>query len=389
MTTDAATVLPENARILGIKLQAGIGDFILLMPALRALRETYPNARIDLLAPRHIERLVRRFHIVDTLIFTPEEVLIDLSQETDQGPLVRFDAPQYRQLLKNLREVHYDAVLLFHHLQEAPLIELYKRIMLATEAKWLVGLENGNGAFLNIKIPDPGFGVRHQAEYTLDLVRALGVNRKDNCLYLPISQEESQQAREMIDELGTPSRTGPIIAMHPGCAFYMDARRWPLEHFAQLADALYRECGGSLLLLGGPEEFSLREQVLRTMQSAMPAKNFSGQESILLTAALIWHCDIFIGNDSGLMHVSTAVGTPTVAIFGLTNHKAWGPYTPTDARKSLIVRQDLPCMPCTFVGHELGNTAGCATRDCLNTLTVDRVFDAARDLLAQNSSRCI
>ncbi len=82
------------------------------------------------------------------------------------------------------------------------------------------------------------------------------------------------------------------------------------------------------------------------------------------------------------------VGTPTVAIFGLTNHKAWGPYTGGALEQyTIVVRLDLPCMPCFYRGHDLGTPEGCATRDCLALLGVDPVAAAVRRLLRQAKSK--
>ncbi|HXZ06166.1 MAG TPA: glycosyltransferase family 9 protein, partial [Ktedonobacteraceae bacterium] len=85
------------------------------------------------------------------------------------------------------------------------------------------------------------------------------------------------------------------------------------------------------------------------------------------------------------MHLATAVGTPTVAIFGLTNSDAWGPYTGNHlSRKAVVVKLDLPCMPCFYRGNYLGTPEGCMTRDCLAMLGVDPVATAARRLLRQS-----
>jgi heptosyltransferase-2 len=97
--------------------------------------------------------------------------------------------------------------------------------------------------------------------------------------------------------------------------------------------------------------------------------------------------DLFVGNDAGLMHLATAAGTPTVAIFGLSNWKAWGPYVANPSKqKAIVVRLDLPCMPCFYRGHDLGTPEGCMTRDCLAMLDVDPVAVAARRLLRNAKS---
>ena len=123
------------------------------------------------------------------------------------------------------------------------------------------------------------------------------------------------------------------------------------------------------------------------MQSEMPVRSFAGKGTIRVAAAILEQADLFIGNDSGLMHLATAVGTPTVAIFGLTNSDAWGPYTGRlSTQQAVVVKMDLPCMPCFYRSHDLGTPEGCMTRDCLALLGVDPVVAAARRLL-RNSAK--
>jgi len=84
------------------------------------------------------------------------------------------------------------------------------------------------------------------------------------------------------------------------------------------------------------------------------------------------------------MHLAAAVGTPVVAIFGLSNYRAWGPYTgEVPGRRAEVVHLDLPCMPCFYRGHQLGTPEGCVTRDCLAMLGVDPVAVMARRMLRE------
>ncbi len=157
------------------------------------------------------------------------------------------------------------------------------------------------------------------------------------------------------------------------------------ERFAQLADTLFYDTGGQLILLGGPEEAELHQQIFELMQSPMPVRSFAGKGNIRVAAAILEQADLFIGNDSGIMHLATAVGTPTVAIFGLTNSDAWGPYIGDQSiQQAVVVKLDLPCMPCFYRDHYLGTPEGCMTRDCLALLGVDPVAVAARRLLQQS-----
>src|SRR5579875_790760 len=374
-------VLRPTARILVIKL-AGIGDLLLATPALRALRESYPLATLDLLVTPASAGLLDGWEIIDHIIVL-DKYLFDYPKQIITHPQ---NLSRLLPLWQALREGHYDAVLLMHHLTLPFGRVKYQMLMRATGARWRVGLDNGHGWFLNVKVRDDGFGAMHEAEYAMAVAEAVGAQVQDKRPSLPITEEERQQARVLLYGKAAASDVPhPIIAMHPGSGGYSTARRWPPERFAQLADLLYQEFGGQLLLVGGPEEVELHQQILQTMQSAMPSRSLAGQGNIHVAAAVLEQADLFIGNDAGLMHVASAVGTPVVAIFGLTNYKAWGPYTGTEdttqATRTTIVHLDLPCMPCFYRGHDLGTPEGCATRDCLTRLSVQQVAAAARKML--------
>lgn len=372
--------LPPDAHILVVKL-ATIGDLLLATPALRALRETYPQARIDLLVTPASAGLLDGWEVIDRVIVL-DKYLFDYPQQLLKHPA---NLKRLQPLWRDLRGGTYDAVVLMHHLTLFFGRLKHRFLMRATGARWRVGLDNGHGWFLNARVEDGGFGAMHEADYNLALAAAIGASTNNKRLELPISDEERRQARERVfGETAPEDVVRPIIAMHPGSGGYSTARRWSPERFAQLADMLYRDTGGQLLLVGGPEEATLHSQILSMMQSAMPARSLAGKGSIKATAAALELADLFIGNDAGPMHLAAAVGTPTVAIFGLSNSQAWGPYTGNvPGRRAIVAKLDLPCMPCFYSGHLLGTPEGCATRDCLAMLGVDPVAVVARRLLRE------
>jgi len=373
--------LPPDAHILVVKL-ATIGDLLLATPALHALRETYPRARIDLLVTPASAGLLDGWEVIDHIIVL-DKYLFDYPQQLLKNPrnLLRL-----RPLWHDLRDGDYDAVLLFHHLTLFFGRLKHQVLMRATGAKWRVGLDNGHGWFLNVRVKDEGFGAMHEAEYNLAVAEAVGAATSDKRLTVPINEEERQQARQLIYGVDpAESVKRPLITMHPGSGGYSIARRWAPERFAQLADTLYHDAGGQLILLGGPEEAELHQQIMSMMHSGMPVRSIAGQGNIRVAAAALEQADLFVGNDSGLMHLATAVGTPTVAIFGLTNSQAWGPYIGgIAARRAVVVKLDLPCMPCFYRGHDLGTPEGCMYHDCLEMLGVDPVAVAARRLLLES-----
>ncbi len=372
--------LPPGAHILVVKL-ATIGDLLLATPALRAMRETYPQARIDLLVTPASAGLLDGWEVIDRVIIL-DKYLFDYPQQLLKNPrnLLRL-----RPLWHDLRDGDYDAVLLLHHLTLFFGRLKHQILMRATGAKWRAGLDNGHGWFLNVRVKDEGFGAMHEADYNLAVAEAIGATANTKRLTVPITSKERQQAHQLLFEDGPAENiTRPIIAMHPGSGGYSTARRWAPERFAQLADTLFHDVGSQLILMGGPEEAELHQQIIGMMRSGMPVRSFAGKGSIRVTAAVLEQVDLFVGNDSGLMHLAVAVGIPTVAIFGLTNSDAWGPYTGgTPGEQAIVVKLDLPCMPCFYRGHDLGTPEGCMTRDCLAMLGVDPVAVAARRLLRE------
>src|SRR5579875_708718 len=146
--------LPANAHILIVKL-AGIGDLLLATPALRALRETYPLAHIDLLVTPDSAGLLDGWDVINNIIVL-DKYLFDSPQQMVFHPAILL---RLTTLWNTLRAGRYDAVLLLHHLT-LPFGRLkHQALMRATGAKWRVGLDNGHGWFLNVRVPDHGFGV--------------------------------------------------------------------------------------------------------------------------------------------------------------------------------------------------------------------------------------
>src|SRR5438270_1384889 len=185
--------LPPKANILVIKM-AGIGDLLLATPALRALRETYPQARIDLLVTPASAGILNGWEVLDHIVVL-DKYLFDYPQQIVTNPrnLLRL-AP----LWHDLRDTHYDAVLLLHHLT-LPFGRLEHQLLLrATGAKWRVGLDNGHGWFLNVRVKDNGFGTMHEAEYNLAVAEAVGATINDKRLTVPLSEEERRSARQLV-----------------------------------------------------------------------------------------------------------------------------------------------------------------------------------------------
>ncbi len=357
-------LMPE--RILAIKL-ADLGDVLNITPALRALRQTFPNARLDALVNPHTAMILQNSGLVDQVILFPKMQFDGLAafKPSVWLPLARY--------LWALRDQRYDTVFLFHHLTTRMGRARQRALVSATAAKTVVGLDNGHGGWITHPVVDQGFGAMREVEYWLALARAIGASATDLSLHLPLNSEEQDRADALLSESGLSHR--PFVVMHPGSGGYSLARRWDPHKFAALAAALYRRHGLPSVLVGAANDDV--DAVLAAGDS--PLIDLSGRTTFRELAGVIRRAKVFVGADSGVMHLAAAARTPVVAIFGPTNHRAWAPWTPYSP--SRVVRLDLPCSPCAYVGHRVGQREGCATRTCLADLTVDQVQDMVEDLL--------
>ncbi|HEX8997360.1 MAG TPA: glycosyltransferase family 9 protein [Ktedonobacterales bacterium] len=371
--------LGPRPRILVVRL-AALGDLLLATPMLRALRRRYPDARLDLLTTEAAAPLLRESPLLDHL-YTLDKYAFDAPVALARSPL---ELVRLAPLALRLAATRYDVVILAHHLTLPAGRLKYRALLAAIHPARSVGLDNGYGNFLSLRVRDDGFGALHEAEYALALAAALDAPA-------PADDRGLRLADLGWEEIApTPSRAGepPRIALHAGGGAYSLARRWPASRFVALANALWEEFGATITLLGGPEERSLQEEMLDALGHPRWVDAPPGGLSPRHLARTLAASDLFIGNDSLPMHLAAAAGVPVVAIFGPSNAQAWGPYAPHAPERAIVVRRDdLPCSPCIYRGHALGTPQGCPPRPCLTELPIDPVLLAARRLLRRSTAR--
>jgi heptosyltransferase-2 len=261
------------------------------------------------------------------------------------------------------------------------------------------GLDNGRGVFLTHRARDLGFDAAHEAEYWSRVVAALVFPRpragRVRCaphdvggLQTPVEGEgalpaptfvvsgAAQVAADALLRDADLAPGAPLLAVHPGSGAYSVARRWFPDRFAAVADELSCRYGLGVVLLGSEDERVLADTVLGLMRR--PAANLAGRTSLEELGGVLRRCALLVGNDAGVAHLASAVGTPVVALFGPFNHRSWRPLG-----RSLVVRADpaLPCMPCVNRGFSRGYPEGCPPRYCLREVTPAMVVAAAEQLL--------
>ncbi len=193
-------------------------------------------------------------------------------------------------------------------------------------------------------------------------------------IYLDTAQ--TAQAAALLAELHGLEPGRPLVAIGAGGGGYTLARRWPAVNFARVAQALARQKGAKIALLGTPGEFELNEQIIRLAGAGEAIINLAGRTSEKEAAAFLAGCDLFIGNDGGLAQLAGVAGIPAVVIFGPTNATAWQPFGVEEGRVKIVqAAMDLPCRPCLYRGKALGSRLGCAARPCLTTITPAQVLE--------------
>jgi heptosyltransferase-2 len=363
--------LAATARVLVVRA-AGIGDLLLAVPALRALREALPHATLDVLVTPPAAPLLRDSPLVDRVI-PFDKAAWDYARDWLRAPRRLRPLPR---LWRTLRAGHYDAALVMHH-QTLRFGRLkYQALLAAARPAVSVGLDNGLAPFFDVAVADQGFGARHEAAYALAIAAAA------------LDSEPPPLTGASLADLGWedlasgPRATQPpLVVLHPGSGAYSLARRWPVSRFAAVARTLRREFGAAVAVVGGAEDAAVSQELARLLDAPPWLTIQPAGASLRATATLLARASLFVGNDSLPMHLAAAAGTPIVAIFGPSNHRAWAPLPAADGGPAVIVRRDLTCSPCFYRGQSLGTPEGCPPRPCLTELDVPIVLRHARALL--------
>lgn len=314
----------EFRRIL-IRATNWVGDAVMCLPAMAAVRERFPSAHITLLARPWVAGLYDNSLVDDVINY-------DLAR----GPR---DLQRKLKLARQLQNMHFDCAILFQNAFEAAALMWLARI--PTRIGYA---RDGRGLLLTDPIAVPGKDEipEHQRFYYLEMLRRAGlIERVPECeaIRVPGVDYMRVHGRKLLRDKGG---NGDWIGVSPGAA-YGNAKRWLPERFAEAAIDLARRCDSGVALFGSPDEKELCEKVRRIVkESGVKTVNFAGAAKLDEFVAMASACVAFLTNDSGAMHVASAVGVPTVAVFGATDHVATGPTGPLAS----IVREPVDCSPC-------------------------------------------
>lgn len=335
----------HDPRNILLVMMGGIGNLVLFTPAMRALRAAFPQARVALLtAERGVERILDNEGLAD-------------------GAICLSGGRRLFGLLSDLRSARFDMAMAAAHTNPLKTGALLRVLGIPVRIGQSIG---GRNVFYTVSVPMSEN--THETDGAIALLEKTGIGFPDR-LRTPClcpAPDELADARRFLAEHDALGR--PLIGMHAGSGPRQKFKRWPAERFVETADRLAEEHGATIVLTGGEGEKELAAGIARRMRS-VPV-NAAGMLGIRGTAALIRLCGLFISNDSGLAHVSAALGTPTLVLFGPTNPARTGP-------RGFNVRI---IEACSARERALARSMADKSR-VINMISVDRVAREARLML--------
>lgn len=325
-----ATLHPRRIAIIRTDL---LGDVVMMLPMIHALRLAYPHAEIDLVVtPANVAMLLDQPGIDHVRVCDPERWMGSIAAPESRAKL--------RASIRELRAAHYDLAI-------SVCGEWASIVARLSGARRRVGFAGeAYPGFLTDAVPGRRFTLGlHEVEHCLALAERAGATipapgSPDRLPRLHVDPLAQTRMRALLAEYGVvPER--PIVALHAGSG-NGQAKRWPLPYWARLADGLVAEDDVAVVLIGAPNDAPLAQGVLGRMHHPAGAIDLTGQTSLPELAALLAHCAVVVSGDSGPMHVAEAVGARLVVLHGPTNPKESGPYDPA----ATVIKQHLACQPC-------------------------------------------
>lgn len=337
-------------RVLVVRLRS-IGDTVLATPALQALRRFLPEAQIDILLEDWVAPVLEGFQDVDRIV-----------------TVKRGDIRERARVAKELRSQHYDVAFNLHGGTTATILTR------ATGARHRVGYRSFRYSRLHNHAAPPandlwGQAATHSVEQQLALLGWMGVPVSDRPpTHLAVTAEAAASIAAKLRAEGLDDAT-PFALIHPAAAF--ETKQWAAENFARVADELAAQ-GLRIVAVAAPFEAQTINALRENSSASIAAFT---DLSLPEVTALASRSRLFVGNDSGIAHIASAVHTPAVVIFGSSNVAHWRPWANP---LSEIVREEMPCQPCP------GYT--CAEFDqpeCIRRVGVERVLEAIEQVMGK------
>ncbi len=337
--------------ILVVRLTS-LGDVLLATPAVRAIRKGFPDVSVSWLVEGSVAGLLAHQDFVDHVIEFPRR---ELGRSLGRGRIFHA-AKVFSAFRKRLADERFDLVLDLHGIMKSALLTKMTRAgrrigfdgTFAKEASWTVYDERVRG----------GSRRMHKVERNMLFASYLGIGG------VAIGDlRTSVEADRYVEGFLERNRVSlPLVAVNPFSSKGSEFKRWDLANYGELIRRIGEETGATMMILWGPGE----------QEEAKGLQEMGGRRAVLACPttvsqllSLIKRTDLYIGGDTGVMHLAALTGTPVIAIFGPTDHLINGPY----GQGHTVVRKEHPCSPC--------RNKKCESRACIRSISVDDVYVAS------------
>jgi len=345
-----------------VVLVAGIGDLVMASKSLRALRRGHPDARIELVTTSDAVPIAKMYPSMDRVWSFPIREL-----RTDKVHFLDVVTLLYR-----LRRNTYDYVVnLFPVNTWAGGLKMGCFFALLRTGVKIGHNHKGFGLFVNRKVPSKIFRM-HRVDAMTEIACMMGGVPDSKGLDIFWEQSIEKECRGLFEDDGIWHEDRVIVAVNPGGD--RATKRWSPSNFASVADRIAGAFDARIVILGGPGEEDVGEEIRKKMTKE--AENCAGKLTLFQLACVLSRCDLLITNDSGPMHIAAAVDTPIVALFGMGNPMMVSPFM--NPGRYRVIYKDLDCQPC----HKMK----CNSLQCLNSITPDEVYEKSLELLTMRHS---
>ncbi|MBU1061111.1 MAG: lipopolysaccharide heptosyltransferase II [Candidatus Omnitrophica bacterium] len=335
-----------------------IGDVVLSTPVITATREAFPEAYI-------------------AVMVSPKTKEIVTGNPFLNGVIVYDKKFKHRGIFKAvafsgwLRSKGFDLALILHSTARVNLICFLARIPKR------IGYARGKMDFLLTDKLEytKRLGEKHESEYSLDILRSIGINVTPSPLVMPVKKSDEENMDNLLKECGL-AKGERFIVLHPGASCV--SKMWPQKNFAELGDILIGRFGVKCVLISSPDQIEIGKKV-RDLMKDKPLF-LCGRTSLGELASLFKRASLFISNDSGPVHIASAVGTPLISIFG-RNEKGLSPTRwKALGDKSVVLHKEVGCKECLAHNCKKGFL-------CLRSVTVEEVVEKAGELLNEKAGK--
>ncbi len=351
--------IPFNCNNLLIRGVNWVGDAVMTMPAIRAIRDNFKDSQISLLVKPWVMELFKNDPNINELIEY---------KETYKSFLGKLSAAS------DIKKLDFNCAVLLQNAIDAALLSF-----LAGIPKRIGYKRDGRGLLLTegINVSDDTLKMHH-VQYYLNILEMAGMQAEYRLPFIYPDINSRLTSRKRLENLKRP-----VIGINPGAA-YGSAKRWYSDRFGDVASRTIKELGGSVVIFGSQKEQPIGLEIISYIPdeilSDKTVLNLTGRTSLFELGNMIAECDVILSNDSGPMHMTYATGTPLVALFGSTSPELTGPPDSSFDGAELgynfrVLHAVIDCSPC------FDRTCKYDHLECMDMISADEVFNAVKDLL--------